>query len=170
MARLELFPAAASKGASHVTMNLALPCLIFSSIVPGMQTNDVIFSSVCSKLSSLYPIEYIRCRTLIPPRFCLPGAWLLLWYVRNARLRLVFTLTARFAGPGGLLCSSKFLSRFGSHVCYIQLGKLTYVYAVLLRLSLVRIILGTATAVVLSVTQVAPFNPATDPDRKCQTY
>lgn len=36
MARLNLFPAAASRGASHITMNLALPCLVFANIVPGI--------------------------------------------------------------------------------------------------------------------------------------
>ncbi|KAL7411983.1 auxin efflux carrier [Mrakia frigida] len=36
-----LFPPAASRGFSQVTMNLALPCLIFSSIVPSFNSSNI---------------------------------------------------------------------------------------------------------------------------------
>lgn len=37
----DLFPPAASRGASQVTMNVALPALIFSSIVPAFTPSNV---------------------------------------------------------------------------------------------------------------------------------
>lgn len=41
LARKGLFPHAAAKGASQVTLNLALPSLIFSSIVPAFNKDNV---------------------------------------------------------------------------------------------------------------------------------
>ncbi|CAL1699953.1 unnamed protein product [Somion occarium] len=41
LARMELFPRASSKGASQLTMNVALPLLIFSNIVPAFTPQNV---------------------------------------------------------------------------------------------------------------------------------
>jgi predicted permease len=41
LARKDLFPQAASKGVSQVTMNIALPALIFSNIVPAFTPSNV---------------------------------------------------------------------------------------------------------------------------------
>jgi predicted permease len=41
LAKRGLFPAAASRGASQVTMNLSLPCLIFANVVPAFTPANV---------------------------------------------------------------------------------------------------------------------------------
>ncbi|KAF5391228.1 hypothetical protein D9757_003032 [Collybiopsis confluens] len=41
VARMGYFPQSASKGASQVSMNLALPCLIFSNIVPAFTPSNI---------------------------------------------------------------------------------------------------------------------------------
>ncbi|KIY73826.1 auxin efflux carrier [Cylindrobasidium torrendii FP15055 ss-10] len=41
VARKGLFPAAASRGASQITMNIALPALIFSNIVPAFNNDNI---------------------------------------------------------------------------------------------------------------------------------
>ncbi|KAF9267797.1 auxin efflux carrier [Marasmius fiardii PR-910] len=41
VARKGLFPPAASRGASQITMNVSLPCLIFSSMVPAFNNQNI---------------------------------------------------------------------------------------------------------------------------------
>ena len=41
LAKMDLFPKAASRGASQVTMNMALPALIFASVVPAFTPANV---------------------------------------------------------------------------------------------------------------------------------
>ncbi|KAI0751199.1 auxin efflux carrier [Daedaleopsis nitida] len=41
LARMDLFPKAASRGASQVTMNMALPALIFASVVPAFTPSNI---------------------------------------------------------------------------------------------------------------------------------
>ena len=41
LARKGLFPPAAARGASQITMNLSLPCLIFANIVPAFTPANV---------------------------------------------------------------------------------------------------------------------------------
>ncbi|KAF9066999.1 auxin efflux carrier [Rhodocollybia butyracea] len=41
LARMGLFPLVASRGASQVTMNVALPCLIFANIVPAFTPSNI---------------------------------------------------------------------------------------------------------------------------------
>jgi predicted permease len=41
LAKRGLFPAAASRGASQITMNLSLPCLIFANVVPAFTPANV---------------------------------------------------------------------------------------------------------------------------------
>lgn len=41
LARKGLFPPAASKGLAQVTMNIGLPCLLFSSMVPSFNSENI---------------------------------------------------------------------------------------------------------------------------------
>lgn len=41
LARMGLFPPAASRGSSQVSMNVALPCLIFANIVPAFTPSNI---------------------------------------------------------------------------------------------------------------------------------
>lgn len=50
---MELFPKASSKGASQVTMNVALPLLIFSNIVPAFTPQNI------SAIGPMFLLAYI---------------------------------------------------------------------------------------------------------------
>lgn len=54
LAYKDLFPPAASRGASQVTMNIALPALIFSSIVPAFTPSNVSAIAPLSLLAAVY--------------------------------------------------------------------------------------------------------------------
>lgn len=41
LARRDLFPPAASRGASQVTMNISLPALVFANIVPAFTPQNI---------------------------------------------------------------------------------------------------------------------------------
>lgn len=41
VAKMDLFPAAASRGASQVTMNMALPALLFANVVPAFTPSNI---------------------------------------------------------------------------------------------------------------------------------
>lgn len=53
LARKGMFPAAASKGASQVTMNVSLPLLIFANIVPAFTPQNV------SAMGPLFLIAFV---------------------------------------------------------------------------------------------------------------
>lgn len=53
LARKDLFPAAASRGASQVTMNLSLPALIFANIVPAFTPQNI------SALGPLFLLAFV---------------------------------------------------------------------------------------------------------------
>ncbi|KIJ55345.1 hypothetical protein M422DRAFT_151311 [Sphaerobolus stellatus SS14] len=105
LARSGLFPAAASRGASQVTMNVALPALIFSNIVPAFTPGNI---------SAIGPLLLLA--------FIYQGIGFILGYIMR-------------------------------EFCYVPRN---------FQQGLV-VMCGTTTAVVLSVTQTAPFNPTTDP-------
>ncbi|KAF8518031.1 auxin efflux carrier [Hysterangium stoloniferum] len=111
LARLNFFSPTAARGASQVTMKLALPCLIFASIVPAFTPSNV---------SAIGPL-------------------VLLGFIYQ-----------------GIGFAMGFLIR---ETCYVPRN---FYQGII-------VMAGTSnwgnlpTAVVLSVTQEAPFNPATDP-------
>lgn len=41
VARMDLFPKAAARGASQVTMNMALPALIFANVIPAFTPSNI---------------------------------------------------------------------------------------------------------------------------------
>ena len=41
LAKIDYFPKAASRGASEVTMNVALPCLIFANVIPAFTPSNI---------------------------------------------------------------------------------------------------------------------------------
>jgi predicted permease len=53
LAKRGLFPPAASRGASYVTMNLALPALIFANVVPAFTSSNV------SALGPMFLLAYL---------------------------------------------------------------------------------------------------------------
>ncbi|KDQ53709.1 hypothetical protein JAAARDRAFT_182830 [Jaapia argillacea MUCL 33604] len=57
LARKGLFPAAASRGASQVTMSVSLPCLIFSNIVPAFTPSNA--SAIGPLLLLAYTYQFI---------------------------------------------------------------------------------------------------------------
>ncbi len=53
VARLGLFPNAASRGASQVTMNMALPALIFGNVIPAFTPSNI------SSLGPLFVVAFL---------------------------------------------------------------------------------------------------------------
>jgi predicted permease len=54
LAKRGLFPPAASRGASQVSMNLSLPCLIFANVVPAFTPSNISAIGPLMLLSYIY--------------------------------------------------------------------------------------------------------------------
>ncbi|KAK7689417.1 hypothetical protein QCA50_007209 [Cerrena zonata] len=111
LARKGLFPPAASKGASQVTMNVSLPLLIFSNIVPAFTPQNV---------------------SAMGPLFLTAFVYQILGFLFGFIIREVFYVPRNFWQGIIVLCG---MSNWGN----------------------------LPNAVVLTVTQQAPFNPDIDP-------
>ena len=64
-ARKGVFPQAAAKGTSFITMNLALPALIFSSIVPAFTPENVSAIGPLALLAIVYILVGLLCGLVI---------------------------------------------------------------------------------------------------------
>ena len=64
-ARKGMFPQAAAKGASSVTLDLALPALIFSSIVPAFTAENVSEIGPLALLATVYILIGLLCGLVI---------------------------------------------------------------------------------------------------------
>lgn len=60
-----MFPQAAAKGASFITMNLALPALIFSSIVPAFTPSNAFAIGPLALLAFMYILTGLLCGLVI---------------------------------------------------------------------------------------------------------
>jgi predicted permease len=60
-----MFPQAATKGASSIAINLALPALIFSSIVPALTTKNISEIGPLVLLAIVYILTGLLCGVVI---------------------------------------------------------------------------------------------------------
>jgi len=60
-----MFPQAAAKGASFITMNLALPALIFSSIIPAFTPENAFAIGPLALLATMYILTGLLCGLVI---------------------------------------------------------------------------------------------------------
>ncbi|CAL1699951.1 unnamed protein product [Somion occarium] len=111
LARKDLFPPAASKGASQLSMNVSLPLLIFANIVPAFTPQNI------SALGPLFLVAFV---------------YQIIGFLFGVFIREIFYVPRNF-WQGILVLSG--MSNWGN----------------------------LPNAVVLAVTQQAPFNPNTDP-------
>ncbi|KAI1790992.1 auxin efflux carrier [Ganoderma leucocontextum] len=111
LAKMEMFPQAASRGASQVSMNVALPALLFANVVPAFTPSNISALGPLFLIAFTYQAIGFLCGLLVR-EFC---------YVPRDFWQGIVVLAG--------------MSNWGN----------------------------LPTAVVLSVTQQAPFNPETDP-------
>ena len=124
-----MFPQSAAKGASSVTINLALPALLFSSIVPAFTATNV---------------------SAIGPLVLLATVYILIGLLFGLVIREVCYVPRNFWQ--GIVVASG-LSNWTSMRTYLFGPRESTGSDFLL-----------ATAVVISITQSSPFDPATDTD------
>ena len=126
-----MFPPAASKGASLVTMNVSLPMLVFANIVPAFTPQNI---------------------SALGPLFLTAFVYMIIGFALGAIIREVCYVPRNF-WQGIIIVTG--MSNWGN---LRELLIVIFDLALLMR--------SIANAVVLSVTQQAPFNPATDPERE----
>ncbi|EJF62213.1 auxin efflux carrier [Dichomitus squalens] len=110
-AKMGMFPPAASRGTSHITMNMALPALIFANVVPAFTPSNI---------------------SALGPLFLIAFTYQAIGFLSGLIIREVCYVPRNF-WQGVIVMTG--MSNWGN----------------------------LPTAVVLSITQQAPFNPATDP-------
>ncbi|KAI0742846.1 auxin efflux carrier [Daedaleopsis nitida] len=111
LVRMDMFPPAASRGASIISMNVALPALIFANIVPSFTPANV---------------------SALGPMFLIAGVYQLIGFVMGMMIREICYVPRNF-WQGIVIMTG--MSNWGN----------------------------LPNAIVMSVTQQPPFNPATDP-------
>ncbi|KAL0571528.1 Protein M3 [Marasmius crinis-equi] len=72
VARQGLFPPAASRGASQITMNVSLPCLIFASMVPAFNNENVSAIGPLLLIAAIYLVLGFLGGVLIRELFYIP--------------------------------------------------------------------------------------------------